>query len=339
MRLSVLSIAALLLALAAAASCGRPSLRRYDEYFTATELPALRPGEEVRATFLGVSSIFFTDGVTNLMIDGYLTRPNLFSRGLATKVEPSRTTIRSNLNRAGIVKLDAVLVAHTHFDHVLDSPVVAMMTGAKLVGSEETLMVARGLEFPEDRYVQVVPGEPMRFGDFTVTALRTRHGPLFFFSGGRGETPEEADHLDAPIVPPVAWTSYPTGDCFLFHIAHPLGNVVVQPSAGYVEGQLDGYTADVAFLSIARLGDQPQVARRRYFDEIVTATGAKRIIPVHWDNYNEPLSDNLRPASNLIEDFRDSMRFLREQVDALPDLRLQLLQGFDEVVLFPDPGR
>jgi L-ascorbate metabolism protein UlaG (beta-lactamase superfamily) len=179
----------------------------------------------------------------------------------------------------------------------------------------------------------------MRFGQFTVTMLRTRHGPMFFFSDGHGETPQVADELDEPIVPPVAWTSYPAGDCYVFHIAHPLGNVVVQPSAGYVEGQLDGYPAGVAFLGIARLGDQTRAYRRRYFDEIVGATGAKRIIPVHWDNYNEPLSDHLRPARNLIEDFRDSMRFVIGQVRASPDLRLEMLQGFDQVVLYPDPGR
>lgn len=339
MRTRALSIASLLAVLAAASGCGRPSLRQYDEYFTATKLPMIAPGEEVRATFLGVTSIYLTDGETGLLIDGYLTRPNLFSKGLATKVEPSRSTIRSNLNRAGIVTLDAVLVAHTHFDHVLDSPVVAAMTGARLVGSEETLMVARGLEFPEDRFVRVVAGEPMRFGDFAVTMLATRHGPTFFFTKGRGETPGEAEHLEEPIVPPVAWTSYPAGECFVFHIAHPLGNVVVQPSAGYVEGQLDGYPADVAFLGIGRLGELDPRYREAYFEEIVGATGAKRVIPIHWDNYNEPLSDQLRPTRNLIDDFRKSMRFLIKQTAASPDLRLEMLQGFDEIVLFPDPGR
>jgi L-ascorbate metabolism protein UlaG (beta-lactamase superfamily) len=333
------SIASLIVVLVAAASCGRPSLRRYREYFTATELPSIVPGHEVRATFLGVSSIYFTDGETNLMIDGYLTRPDLLTNGLATKVEPNRTTIRSNLNRAGIVKLDAVLVAHTHFDHVLDAPVVAMMTGAKLIGSEETLMVARGLNFPEDRYVLVTPEQPMHFGDFTVTVLRTRHGPTFSFTGGRGQRPAEAPDLDAPLVPPVAWTSYPVGDCYLFHIAHPLGNVVVQPSAGYVEGQLDSFTADVVFLGIGRLGELGPSYRESYFDEIVGATGAKRIIPIHWDNYNEPLSDQLRPIRNLLDDFRKSMRFLIGKVEASPGLRLQMMQGFDEIVLFPDPGR
>jgi L-ascorbate metabolism protein UlaG (beta-lactamase superfamily) len=319
-------------------ACWRPTLRRYDEYFTATTLPPIRPGREVRATFLGVTTIYLTDGRTHLMIDGYLTHPDIFANGFSTEVGPSRPIIQRNLERAGISKLDAVFVAHTHFDHVLDSPVVAEMTGAKLVGSKTAGMIARGYGFPEDRFVLVEPGVPMRFGDFTVTAIRTRHGPMMFYSDGQAGPPDEPEELTEPIVPPAAWPSYPVGECYAFHIAHPLGNVVVQPSAGYVAGQFDGFPADVVFLGIARLGGQTMAYRRRYFTEVVRATGAKRIIPVHWDNYAVPLSDHLEPTHNLVDDFHDAMRFLIKQVDTAPDLRLEMLQGFDEVVLFGEPG-
>ena len=43
----------------------------------------------------------------------------------------SKVTIR--LNRAGVRQLAAVLPVHTHYDHALDSAVVAERTGATLV--------------------------------------------------------------------------------------------------------------------------------------------------------------------------------------------------------------
>ena len=54
--------------------------------------------------------------------------------------------------------LDAVICVHTHFDHALDSALVAERTGAKLVGGTSTANVGRGHDLPDDQIVIVTPG-------------------------------------------------------------------------------------------------------------------------------------------------------------------------------------
>ena len=48
---------------------------------------------------------------------------------------------------------------HTHFDHVLDSALVADRTGARLVGGESAANVGRGYGLAEDRLVVAEPGD------------------------------------------------------------------------------------------------------------------------------------------------------------------------------------
>ena len=62
------------------------------------------------------------------------------------------------LARAKVSRLEAVIPVHTHFDHVMDSALVADRTGAQLVGGESAANVGRGYGLPEDRLVVAVLG-------------------------------------------------------------------------------------------------------------------------------------------------------------------------------------
>lgn len=73
------------------------------------------------------------------MTDGFLSRSSLFE---LLKVKPKRRIIAKNLSVLGIDKLAAVLVAHSHYDHVMDSPEVARRTGATLLDLNQLPMWA-----------------------------------------------------------------------------------------------------------------------------------------------------------------------------------------------------
>jgi len=75
-------------------------------------------------TFLGVSTLLFDDGTTKLMTDGFLSRPPQL-RALFGRLKPDAKRIDAALERAKIAALDAIFVAHSHYDHALDSAVVA----------------------------------------------------------------------------------------------------------------------------------------------------------------------------------------------------------------------
>ena len=110
------------------------------------------------------------------MTDGFFTRPPKTSVFVG-RIAPDLTVIARSLDDAGIRELAAVIAVHSHYDHAMDSPEVARRTGALLVGSESTANIGRGAELPEEQIRVIVPGEPMVFGGFTVTAIRSQHFP------------------------------------------------------------------------------------------------------------------------------------------------------------------
>ena len=150
---------------------GRPDLRQYADRF---DVPPAQGAFGV--TFLGVATLLLRDGESAVLTDGFFSRPSLARVGLR-KVSPDLTRIDSALSRAGVDRLDAVAPVHTHFDHAMDSAVVAERTGATLVGSESAANVGRGHGLPADRIRVVDPGRPVTLGSFTLTFVESRHCP------------------------------------------------------------------------------------------------------------------------------------------------------------------
>jgi L-ascorbate metabolism protein UlaG (beta-lactamase superfamily) len=266
----------------------------------------------VGLTFLGVSTVLITDGETALLTDGFFTRPGLL-RTLVGKIEPDAAVIRRCLERAGITKLAAVFVVHSHYDHAMDAPEVARRTGALVVGSESTANIARGAGLAEDGIRVVRSGEPMSFGRFRVTMILARHFPHGMAMG----------EIREPLVPPARATDYLDGGSYAVLIEHDDRSLLINASAGYVEGALRPYRADVVLLGIAGLATRDEAYGKAYWKEVVEAVQARRVIPIHWDDFTLPLDEPLRPMPRLLDDFDATMRFVTEAArSARIDLRL-----------------
>ena len=220
-----------------------------DHWPVAEPHPPAQPGD-VTLTFLGTSTVLISDGTTHLLTDGYFSRvsiPQLF--GL---IEPNPERIDNALKQAGIRKLDAIPVLHTHFDHAMDSPLVAQRTGAQLLGSASTAMVGRGGGLPEARITTVQTHHPYRFGDFTLYFVPAGHVPLpqaIENWTGKGEVTE-------PVIPPAPLGAWEEGTSYGLVVSHPAGTLLIQGSAGMQPGELDRYQADYALLASASLGKQ-----------------------------------------------------------------------------------
>ncbi len=318
-----LLVAVLLLAMAAAGWIvfrlhDHPSLVPYARYL----LPPGEPASGVSVTFLGVSTILIRDGETAFLTDGFFSRPSL-ARVAFAQLEPDRQIIAGSLERAGIDRLAAVFVVHSHYDHAMDAPEVARRTGALLVGSESTANVGRGWGLGEDRLRVPEPGEPMRFGDFTITLIRSRH-----FPHGRA-----TGEITEPLVPPARAMAYVEGGSWSVHVEHPEGNLLIHSSAGWIPDALAGYRADVVLLGIGLLGTRDEGYRQTYFREVVETVGARRVIPIHYDDFTRPLDQPLLPLPAFFDDVGASMRFLVEQADARPDLEFAMLPVGEPVAI------
>lgn len=262
---------------------------------------SFRPGA-VRATFLGTSSVLIRDGATSLLVDGFFTRPSLV-RVVTTRIGPDRRIIDACLARAGIDSLDAVLCAHSHYDHALDSPVIAKIFDAPLIGSESTVNLGRGYGLPENLLVTARDGETFVFGDFEVTLVEGLHSPGDIASGG----------IDVPFAPPARYRAWRSGQCYSMFFKHPFGTLGVQASANYVPGKLADHSADTVYLSIGRLGGQSERFRQEYWHEVIHATGASTVLPVHWDDFMAPLDRPLRTMRSFMDDIPPAMDFVIEQ--------------------------
>src|SRR5690606_9290410 len=140
-----------------------------------------------------------------------------------------RARIDAMMARAGVDRLEAVVPVHTHYDHALDSAVVAERTGALLVGGESAAYVGRGHGLAEDRLRVAVAGEPISLGDFELVLIESDHCP-----------PDRSPGvITEPVVPPVRRDAYKCGEAWSILLAHGSGRTaLIQGSAGFVPGAL-----------------------------------------------------------------------------------------------------
>lgn len=277
----------------------RPSLEGY------ALMPPAPAGAAIQVRFAGVATLLFDDGQTAWMTDGFFSRPSL-TRAAFMRIAPDRAAIDAGLKSLGVTRLAAVVPLHSHYDHVMDAPLVAMQTGALLVGSESTLNVGRGLGMPEGRMRRVLPGERLTFGHWTLTFLASSHVPLPVLREGVVET------IDAPLVPPAHSLNWREGQTWALLVEHPqaAAPMLVFGSAGFVPGALQGHRAGTVFLGVGSAGKQNPDYLGRWWDENVKRVGAKRVIPIHWDDFGEPLNKPLVAFPYLIDDLGVTMKHL-----------------------------
>ncbi|ANE79022.1 MBL fold metallo-hydrolase [Mycobacterium adipatum] len=275
---------------------GRPDIDDYARYF---DLPPADSAAAPTVTWAGVTTLLISDGTSAVLTDGFFSRPSLLRVGLG-RIAPSEPRIDGCLSRLGVRRLDAVLPVHTHFDHAMDSAVVAQRTGAKLVGGDSAAHV--GHRLPGDRVVVATPGESMRLGNFEITLIVGDHCPPDRFPGVIG----------APVDPPVRASVYRCGEAWSTMVAHvPSGHrMLVVGSAGFVPGALAGLRAEVVYLGIGQLGLQPERYLLDYWAETVLAVGARRVVLIHWDDFFRPLDRPLRALPYAGDDLDASMRTL-----------------------------
>lgn len=277
---------------------GRPNIDDYLRYF---DVPEASPDTPLTVTWAGVTTLLIDDGSSALMTDGFFSRPGLATVALR-KIAPSAARIDGSLERLGVGRLEAVLPVHTHFDHAMDSAVVAGRTGARIVGGESAAQVGIGGGLPSDRVVVSTPGEAIPLGAYDVTLVEAEHCPPDRFPGV----------ITEPITPPVKTAAYKCGEAWSTVIHHrPTDRrILIVGSAGFLPGALADHRAEVVYLGIGQLGVQPERYLVDYWTETVRTVGARRVVLIHWDDFFRPLTKPLRALPYAGDDLDVSMRVL-----------------------------
>jgi L-ascorbate metabolism protein UlaG (beta-lactamase superfamily) len=231
------------------------------------------PSNAVRVTYLGVNGFQFeTDGHA-LLVDPYFTRVGLWAGALNQKIasNPNRVTeglkhVRSNV--------DAILVTHAHFDHLLDAPEIMRRTHVRLIAGPTAVRLVTSFGISGSACRAVKPGSVQRIGPWTVRVFAAQHDRLFgkVPFAGRSISSKPAQASDWSVGEPVAFVIEAAGK----RIYIDSGGVPGAPPDARIKN------VDLAILGVA-LPDS-----RDRFPEAVRRLRPRFVFPSHQDDMFAP---------------------------------------------------
>ncbi len=249
----------------------------------------------LKVTFFGTTTLLFDDGTDQVLFDAHFTRPSLAKYLLNARVATDAALCDRLIKAHGIDRLRGIFISHTHHDHVMDMPYIATKCGATVYGSASAKNVALGGGVPEERIVVFEHGSRYDVDGYHIRVIKSLHSKPTPLNNDLGVP------ITAPLTQPARLRDYREGGSYDFYVEHGGESILIRPSFNCIEGKLDGLSADALFLGVAGLSKADAATQARFFAETVGKTGAKLVIPIHWDNFFAPLEKPVRGMPRLIE--------------------------------------
>jgi L-ascorbate metabolism protein UlaG (beta-lactamase superfamily) len=227
-------------------------------------------------------------------------------------------------------RTQAILVTHSHYDHVLDVPaLLEMLPEIAVVGSSTTLNIARANPKVTPQQLQPVkPWQVQQWGNFQITATPSQHTPPTAVNDDLGE------ELLQPLNLPAKFSDFKEGGSFDYLIEHSGHKILVKASTGFIPEQLQHLEVDTLFLGIAQLSRQSSDYQQQYLAETLQTLKPKVVIPIHWDDFFQPLSQPLQFLPRLADDTPESLQLLIQAAEA-QQTKVVILGGPQRYLLNP----
>lgn len=290
--------------------------------------PAAEQTTGITVTWLGITTLLFDDGETQILTDGAFSRLSLFEILTLRPVYSDINVINHALSRYRIDRLAALVPVHSHFDHAMDAGHVANRTGAIVLGSESTANIVRGERVPVRQYQILASGESRQFGDFGITLVESAHAPL-----AGSNRPPISGTIDEPLTQPARVLDWREGGSWSVLLRHPAGTALVQASGGFVPGSLPEGEVDVVLLGIAGLSRLGREHTAAYWRETVERTGARRVHPIHFEDFTRPFG-NVLLFPRVVDDVTVTAGWL-DELAAESGVEISRLPFGQPVELFP----
>jgi L-ascorbate metabolism protein UlaG (beta-lactamase superfamily) len=274
--------------------------------------PSSEKSEQVVLRWLGTAGWEISDGTTVILIDPYVsrifgpeppgrtpyaraagdTRPLYGWDDIAT---PDTAAIDAHVPRAGFI-----LVTHTHYDHVLDVPAIALKSHASVIGTESTENVMRAYKVPEEQLITVRGGEDYEFGAFSLKVIPSLHSPLdhkHYFSSEKAP-----EGMKAPLT---LRQMHPEGGTLAFLIRFHSHQILAFGGMSYIEREIEGLEPDVVLVGAAGSRKENydysgRLMRDLHFPALV--------LPTHWDNFTAPFGASQQPSIDALQSFLEEMK-------------------------------
>ena len=266
-------------------------LNEHRELVVADRVDARISQVGVKVTYLGVNGYLLQSQGTTLLVDPYFTRTSLGAVALNLRQTASEDDMAYAVARLPR-KVDAILVTHGHFDHLLDVPEIARRTGAVIVASETGVNLAKASGAGKTRVVR--SGERWTTRGAVVRVVEASHDCVLGrvpFPGHRHSVPQKPRR-------PSDWVC---GEPLAF-VVEMGGQRIYIDSGGTKEvlppkalGRIDLAIIGVALRdSRARLNDTLARLRPRYF------------LPSHQDDFFRPVQRGFK--FGWLTDFSEVVR-------------------------------
>jgi len=273
-----------------------------------SDSPATRDNG-VRVTYLGTNGYQFEFKGHALLFDPYFSRVDLVSVAVGSRIQPDISRIADGMRHLA-PKVDAILVTHGHFDHLLDVPVVMSRTHARLIASRSSIDLVRRLTDAGARktYDAVNGGSVRRIGPWRIRALLATHDRLFCCVPFAGEPRGSG--------PPQRAADWTCGQPLAFLI-EVNGQRIYIDSGGTPAQLPPNEHVDLAILGMA-LPDS-----RARLPAALERLQPRYILPSHQDNFFLPLSDGFQfgPLTDFPRVQRDCARTSRSRLILLDYFR------------------
>jgi L-ascorbate metabolism protein UlaG (beta-lactamase superfamily) len=247
----------------------------------------------IRVTYLGTNGYQFESKGHALLVDPYFSRVDLLSVALGSRIQSNSSRINDGLAHLAR-SVDAILVTHGHFDHLLDVPAVMSKTRARLIASATSIDIAKRAGASSGYAVK--PGDVLRTGPWKIRVLAATHDRLF------GKVPFDQNAPRGSGAPQRA-ADWICGEPLAFLIEINAQRIYID--SGGTPAQLPpNERVDLAILGMALPDSRARLAAT------LERLQPRYILPSHQDNFFLPLNEGFQfgPLTDFPRVRRDCAR-------------------------------
>jgi len=258
--------------------------------------------------WLGCATFRLTIGELVIFLDAYIDR---------VPAAPPVGMRVSDVDRA-----DAILIGHSHFDHLWGAERIAAATGATVFGTHETRRLMRDAGLPDDRCVALAGGERVRLGEGVFArAHPSLHSCIWAHAAWtadevcEGDLGVTLDEREARLAAGGGWLERddrpgmrearehfaacphrPVGDggALAYLIETPRGSILWKDTSGHWRGVLRDLRPDVAILAASGRanvdGEPVQGSLAGFIADEVELLRTRRVLLGHHDDWMPPVT-------------------------------------------------
>lgn len=248
----------------------------------------------MKIRWLGINGFEFQYNGRSILLDPYVTRR------MDVICDPASVS-------RYISGADSIIIGHSHWDHLADTPEIARRSGACVIGSETTLNICRAMGVAPSQLRLCAAGDIINCQDFSIEVFPSRHKQPMLYPGRYDTVPEKMKTIE----------DFVEGGTFALLFDFGGLRILNLGSAGFIPEALDGLSCDSLLVGIS--GRKPDFLR-----ELLRCISTQMVIPTHFDFFDTPLEE---PGERIsIAEFMSEIRLIA------PDLKVKVpepLKWFD----------